>query len=292
VTSEPEPSTPDAPPPVPQPAIRKKLLIYGALILAALWAIAINSESLVVEIIVAVLTAIAAAFVVYAFRVVNKQRGLVQLLQGANESPETRRDALAKLEAAKEADTPTHLYARAQLIAQDDPVAALALLDQREHKAYPPAMQDDVAMLKAQLYLGLGRVQDARKIADTINLDNPQRTQARALAAVIVAETLARTGKPKEALALLDTLEPSGKDAAQIAIQARIVRVFSKFALRQRGAARAELVALADEDVNLLGRFVAPQFRVHPELQKLARQVAEANPATRAAAKGRISGHR
>src|SRR5262249_40441446 len=141
-------------------------------------------------------------------------------------------------------------------------------------------------------YLALGRARDGRKIADTINLDNPQRTQVRTLAAVIVAETFARTGNPKQALALLDTLEPSGKDAAQIAIQARGVRVFSKFALQQRAAARAELVALADEDVNLLGRFIAPQFRVHPELQKLARQVAEANPATRAAAKGLVSGHR
>jgi hypothetical protein len=245
-------------------------------VLAALWAFAINTESLVVEIIVAVLTAIAVALLVHALRVVKKQRGLVQLLQGVNESPGTRREVLAKLEAAKEADAPTHLYARAQLIAQDDPAAALALLDQREHKAFPPAMQDDVAMLKAQLYLALGRARDARKIADTINLDNPQRTQVRALASVIVAETFARTGSPKQALALLDTLEPSGKDAAQIAIQARVVRVFAKFALQQRAAARAELVALADEDVNLLGRFVAPQFRVHPELQKLARQVGEA----------------
>src|SRR5262249_56329927 len=113
VTSEPEPSPPDAPPAVPQPSIPRKPLIYGAVVLAALWAIAINSESLVVEIIVAVLTAVAVALVVYALRVVKKQRGLVQLLQGVNESPETRRDALAKLEAAKEADTPTHFYALA-----------------------------------------------------------------------------------------------------------------------------------------------------------------------------------
>src|SRR5262249_61083634 len=141
----------------------------------------------------------AAACGVTPLRVEKKHGGLAQLLQGANEPPDTRRDVLAKLGAAKEADAPTHLYARAQLIAQDDPVAALALLDQLEHKAFPPAMQDDVAMLKAQLYLALGRARDARKIADTINLDNPQRTQVRTLAAVIVAETFARTGNPKQA---------------------------------------------------------------------------------------------
>lgn len=262
------------------------MLIYGAVVLAALWAFAIHTESLVVEIIVAVLTAIAVAFLVYALRMVKKQRGLLQLLKGVNDTPETRREAIAKLEAAKDSDAPTHLYARAQLIAQDDPAAALALLDKRDLKTFPPAMQDDVATLKAQLYLLLGRTQDARKVADTINLDNPQRAQVRTLAGVVVAETFARTGSPKQALALLDTLEPVEKDAAQLAIQTRVVRVFAKFALQQRAAARAELVALAGEDVNLLGRFLAPQFRVHPELQKLARQVAEANPATRAAAKG------
>jgi hypothetical protein len=216
---------------------------------------------------------------------VKKQRGLVEVLQGAAESPDARRDALAKLEAGKDADAPTHLFARAQLLAQDDPKAALALLDKHELKSFPAAMQDDVATLKTQLYLAAGRTQNARKIADTINLDNPQRKETRTLSGVIVAEAFARSGKPKEALALLATLEPPEKDGEQIALQTRVVRVFAKFALNQRAAARAELVALADEDVNLLGRFLAPQFRVHPELQKLARQVAETNPAARSAAK-------
>ena len=57
--------------------------------------------------------------------------------------------------------------------------------------------------------------------------------------------------------------------------------MFAKFAANQRGAARTELSALADEDLNHLGRFVAPQFRVHPELQKLARSVFEQHPSAR-----------
>ena len=40
-----------------------------------------------------------------------------------------------------------------------------------------------------------------------------------------------------------------------------------------RKQAEADLTALADEDMNQLGRFLDPRFRVHPELQKLARQV-------------------
>ncbi|HEY0190848.1 MAG TPA: hypothetical protein VGC42_06965, partial [Kofleriaceae bacterium] len=107
------------------------------------------------------------------------------------------------------------------------------------------------------------------------------RKEIRPLAASIVAEAWARTGKPKEALALIDTVEIPKKDGEQIALQLRVARVFAKFASNQRGAARTELSSLADDDVNHLGRFVAPQFRVHPELQKLARTVFEQHPSAR-----------
>ena len=275
-TAEPEAPSEAAPAP-PQPAIPKKTFIYVALILAALWAFAIWTGSLVVQIIVGVLTAVILGFLIWAWRLVSKQKRLVGVLQGAQESPEARREALAKLEAAKDADSPQNLFARAQLVAQDDPKAALALLEKTALKSYPAAMQDDVATLETQLYLSMGRTQEARKIAETINLDNPQRKEVRTMSAVIVAEAFARTGKPKEAIALLDTLEPVKKDADAIDVQTRVVRVFAKFAMNQRPAARAELVALAEKDVNYLGRILAPQFRVHPELQKLARQVAEAS---------------
>ncbi len=281
----PEAAPTDAPA-VPVPAIPKKTYLYIALVLAALWGFAIYTGSLVVEIIVGVLTAVVIGLLIYALRMVKKQRELVGTLQGATQSPEARRDALAKLEAGKDADAPTNLFARAQLMAQDDPKAALAILDKQELSKYPAAMQDDVAILKTQLLLGMGRTQDARKVAETINLDNPSRKEIRPMASVIVAEAFARTGKPKEALALVDSIEPPKKDAEQILVQARVVKVFAKFAMNQRPAARAELVSLADEDVNYLGRFLMPQFKVHPELQKLARQVLEANPASRRVIKG------
>jgi len=284
VATEAAPQT-DAPA-APQPAIPKKTYVYLALIFAALWAFAIYTGSLVVEIIVGVLTAVVVGLLLYALRMVSKQRALIGTLQGATQSPEARREALAKLEEGKDANSPTNIFARAQLMAQDDPKAALTLLEKQELKTFPAAMQDDVAILKTQLYLGTGRTQDARKVAETINLDNPSRKEVRTMAAVIVAEAFARTGKPKEALALVDSIEPPKKDAEQILVQARVVKVFAKFAMNQRPAARAELVALADEDVNYLGRFLMPQFKVHPELQKLARQVLEANPAARKVIKG------
>lgn len=286
---------PIAPDPTPDPAAqlggikRKNLIIIGVITLAV-WAFAIQTGSTVLMIIVGVLTLVLIGVLIWAFRMLRKQRGLVSLLQGATTSPEARREALAKLDAGKDANDPVNLFARAQLLAQDDPKAALQLLQSVELSKFPGAMQDDVALLKTQLYLGMGRTADASKAASTINLDNPQRKEIRPMAAAIVAEAFARTGKPKEALALLDSIELPAKDGAQIAIQIKVARVFAKFAANQRGPARQEMTALASDDVNHLGRFLSPQFRVHPELQKLARQVLEAHPSARRMAKGQARG--
>lgn len=264
--------------------IKRKNLIVIAVVVLLAWAFAINTGSTVLIVIVGVLTALVLGVLVWAFRVIRKQQRMVRLLQGATTS-EARRDALAALEKSKDAGSPTNLFARAQLLASDDPKAALAMLEPLELKTFPPAMQDDVALLKTQLLLGFGRTADARKVADSMNLDNPARKEVRALAASIVAEAWARTGKSKDALALLETIEVPKQNAEQIQVQIRVARAFAKFAAGSRGAARNELAALANEDVNLLSRFLAPQFRVHPELQKLARSVYEAHPAARKMAK-------
>lgn len=258
----------------------KRLVIIGAVVIGA-WVFAISTGNLVVEIIVGVLTLALLVILGLSFRMLSKQKKVVSLLQGSTASPEARKEALAKLTESKDADSPTSIFARAQLQAQDDPDAALRLLDKVELKAYPPMMQDDVSLLRVQLCLGLGRTQDARKSADLINLDNPQRAQMRAMGAAIVAEAWARTGKSKDALALIETIEYPKENREQIETQVRIARVFARFASNQRGAARNELNALANDNPDYLGRFVLPQFRVHPELQKLARSVLQSHPSAR-----------
>jgi hypothetical protein len=269
------------PPAAPQIGFPKKTLYWIGGITVVIWAFAISTGSTIFMSIVGALTLVLAFVLLRAWMFIRKQRGIVDVLQGAQSSPEARKEALAKLEQGKDANSPTSLFARAQLMAADDPKAALQLLDKTDLKTFPPGMQDDVSLLRTQLFLGLGRTADARKAADTINLDNPERKAARPLAASIVAEAWARTGKPKEALKLLDSMEVPAKDAEQIGIQAKVARVFARFAANQRGLARNELNALADEDVNYLGRFLDPRFKVHPELQKLARQVLEKHPAAR-----------
>ena len=274
-------AVPDAPPPPATGGISRKAWLWIGGVTLAVWAFAINTGSTVVLIIAGVLTAVLAGVLFWALRTIRKHKSTVSLLQGAIASPEARRDALAKLSAGKDANSPTNVFARAQLLASDDPQAALKLLGSVELRSYHPSMQDDVSLLQTQLYLRLGRTGDARKTADVMNLDNPQRKEIRPLAATIVAEAWARSGKPKEALALLDSIVIPPGDKQQIGLQARIARVFARFAANQRNAARTELVALADENLDYLGRFLLPQFRVHPELQKLARRVLEQHPSRR-----------
>lgn len=58
-------------------------------------------------------------------------------------------------------------------------------------------------------------------------------------------------------------------------------RVFAKFAATCATSPAPSWSSIADADINQLGRFVLPQFRVHPELVKLARQVYEQHPVSR-----------
>ena len=276
-----EPETAIEAAPQQQIGFPKKTLYWIGGVTLAIWAFAISTGSTIFMIVIGVLTLLLAAVLLRAFMFIRKQKNVVGLLQGAAASPEKRKEALEKLQAAKDPNDPTNVFARSQLMAADDPQGAIKLIEKTPLTKFPPAMQDDVALLKCQIYLSLGRTADARKNADTINLDNPERKQARPLAGSIVAEAWARTGKPKEALALIESIEVPSKDGEQIAIQMQVAKVFAKFAANQRKQAETELVALSDQDVNLLGRFLDPRFRVHPELQKLARRVLERNPAAR-----------
>src|ERR1700712_823513 len=144
------------------------------IVVAAVWAFTIYTGSTVLLIIVSVLTAVLIGVLWWALRTIKKHRSTISLLQGATAPPEARQAALAKLSDGKDANSPTNVFARAQLLAADDPQAALKLLGSIELRNYHPSMQDDVSLLQTQLYLRMGRTADARKTADVMNLDNPQ----------------------------------------------------------------------------------------------------------------------
>lgn len=255
--------------------LKKKHLIITGVVTAAVWAFAIQTGSVIFMIIVGVLTLLLAAILIWALRMNRKQMGLVNLLQSATQSPEQRRAVLAQLEASKDANDLTHVFLRAQLLAAEDPKRALELLEAHDVKKFQPQMQDDVAILRSQLYLNFGRPKDARPLVDRVNVDSTQRAEMRGLMVSVVAQAWARTGRHVDAAALIDTVDLTKEQNEEVRIQLMVARVFARFAAGKRGPAKDDLKALANLDVNHLGRILAPQLRVHPELQRLAREVAE-----------------
>jgi hypothetical protein len=279
VTKEIAPASPGGTP-ATVGGFQKKSLLILALVVGGVWALAISTGSIIFMSIVGVLTAVVLGVLIWALRFASKQKKLASLVQGAVASPEARREALAKLEASKDSGDVTNVFVRAQLLSAEDPGKALEVLEAMEWKKVPAQMQDDVAILRSQLYLHFGRPKDARPFADLINVDNPQRKDARTVMVAIVAETWARTGKHTEALAMLDTVDVDAADD-QARPQLLIARVFARFAAGKRGPAKEDLKAICGVDVNHLGRFLMPQFKVHPDLQRLAREVAEKDPTVR-----------
>lgn len=277
-----KPSTPAV---VPPGGLQwRNVAIIGGVV-AILWVTAFASNSKAFIIVVAVLTLVVAGALFWIYRWASKQRKLMELLQSANVSPEARKEALAKLKAAPDADKDVmNAIARAQLQAQEDPDAALTTLESVDLKKVPAPMADDVRAFRAQLYLVKGRSKEARELADEIKPSNAATPEARGMLAATVAEAWARTGKHVEALDLLGTIKPEDPDFAQAKAPLLYARIYASFAAGKRDDVRRDMATLVRQDVNLLGRFVAPQLKVHPELQKIAKEVLMRDPNVRKAA--------
>ncbi len=262
----------DAPAQAQEAGFKKTNLLIIAIVFALLWGMAITSGSVIFMSIVGVLTLLAAGAALWVWRQVRRHRDLANVLQGAASSPEARRAALAKLEADPKSSNLINLIARAQLLAGDDPNAALSLLEPVDLKAVPANMQDDFALLKSQLLLSFGRAKQARPLADWVNLDNPQRKEMRPIMAAIVAETWARTGSARDANTLLDSVNDADASKSDAVAPLLIARVYACFSADKKGLTRSALKELAAIDPNLLGRFITPQSRTHPGLARLARE--------------------
>ena len=128
----------DAPQP-PAAGIPRKTWYWIGGITLAVWLFALNTGNTWVLLVVGVLTLALIGAILWALRTIRKHKGTMSLLQGAVASPEARKEALAKLSEGKDAGSPTNVFARSQLLATDDPQAALQLLGTIELRNYPPA---------------------------------------------------------------------------------------------------------------------------------------------------------
>lgn len=261
---------------------RRNVLIVLAVVIVG-WLFAIDNRSLFLEIVMTIITGLLAFAGWWAYKFSKKQKGLMSLLEGAVHSKDARKEAIEKLANDKDSKDPLNIFARAQLEAADDPEQAIKTLESIELKEYPAQIQDDVCLLRAQLYLHFGRHKEALPLAERIDLKNTQRKEMLGTMIAVVAEVKARAGKPSEALKLLESVD-FAKEKEETRTQLLIARIFARFSTNQ--GVRRDLEELSAINPNHLARFILPRFKVHPDLQKQARSVAEKNPTIQKMAKG------
>lgn len=272
------PNPQDVQPGLP-PIVNKTALTLAGAVIAGLWILAAATESLIMVIVAAVLTVVVIGGLVWVYRLARKQRDVLELLQAGAASPEARRQALEQL-SAKDAggkDVLTQL-ARAQLLAHENPDAALAALEGVDLSKAPGPVADEVRTFRAQMYLFKNRVNEARNLVDDINLSNASNPQSRAMMTAVVAEAWGRSGKHDAALELLADVKLDDPELVQIRPMVLFARVFASFAAGKKERARKDLELLMRQDMNLLGRFVMPGQKVHPELKKIAEEVLRSHP--------------
>lgn len=218
--------------------------------------------------VVGALTIAAIGFGIYVWRLTQRSRGIVDLLSQASDA-EGRKRAIAELEKADSKDAMSAL-ARAQLVARDNPLEAMTILEGIDVAKAPAVVQDDVRANLGFLYLMQNRAKDARALADHIRLDRQPNAKAKAMYAAVCAESFARTGRPEEAKKLLETYNADDKEYGEVQPMLLRAQVYTYIATKNRGLAQQAMSKIAKIDPNMLAPFV--QKGARPELQELAKK--------------------
>ncbi len=221
-----------------------------------------------------VLTLIALGFGLYIWRLTRKSSDIMDILKTATDA-EGRDAAIAALQARGDDDVMGKL-AQAQLVGQEDPKAAMAILEEIDIDKAPKLLQNDVRAQLGLMYLLHNRAKDARKLADDIKLDAQPQPKQKAMYAAVIAESFARTGKAKEAVSLLEDYDPDADGAEDYEEMRPLLyraQMFASLQMKKRGRARTAMMRLARIDPNQLGAFM--QKGTHPQVKRLAREVLE-----------------
>jgi hypothetical protein len=254
--------------------MRKTYLRIGAVVLGV-WVLAIVLPfgGWAPKAVAGALTVAAIGLVVWLQRYVTKTQALGAILKSA-ETAEGRKEALEKIDAQfKKGDTQA-VIAKAQLQMQDDPRAALATLEAVNLDKELGPIAGQIRAMRAMIHLTLGETQEARALADKLDLGKQQEPKTRVMFAAVAGEAWARTGQGKKAVDTLDLFNPEAPDMTDMRAQIWRSRAFAYAAVNDtKGVARA-VRKLAEINPHLLGMFVG-QKKIHPLLEREAKQVVQ-----------------
>lgn len=253
------------------PGVKWAVIAQIGLGVIIVWALAIGAIPYVGYWLVGgagVLTAVLLGFGIWIWNFTRKQRRILDVLKGATDE-EGRKAAIEKLAASGSKDAMASL-ARARLTLQDDPRAAVSILEAIDLRTEPDPIKDEVRSNLALLYLMMGRPKDARPLADELRLDRAGEPKAKAMYAAVMAEAFARTGKADEAKRLVETYRADDKDFVEVAPLLLRAQVYTFYATKNRGLMRSAMARLAEMDPNQLAPFMAKN--APPEMQEAVRE--------------------
>jgi hypothetical protein len=219
--------------------------------------------------VVGVLTVVGIGFGLYVWRMTSRSAEILDIMRGATDEAGRKR-ALDALADGKGSSDAMKVLARAQLLAQTDPLEAQRALESLDISKVPNLVQDDVRGQLAMLYLRNNKVSEARTLTDAIRLDRRPDAKSKGLYAAVMAKALARTGGTDEARKLLETYSPDEADSDEVRVMLLRAQVYTFMAQKKRGLARQALDGLAMIEPNLLGTFLMKGTQ--PELAQIARQ--------------------
>jgi len=246
----------------------------GALVV---WGIALAIPGWWAKIVAAVLTLVVAGLVIWALRFAKRTRAVAQIVQKAD-SAEARKEAIAKLETDFGKDDTAAVFAKAQLQLQEDPRTALRTLETIKLDKLMAPMADEARAQRAMIHLMLGETDEARALADGVDMSRHKDAKARATMAAIVGEAWARTGQAKKAVELLETFDPADAAYADIRPQLLRARAFAYAWANNTKQMKNTLRALSGMNPQFLTGFVTKKKNpmgvnprgVHPALEKEA----------------------
>lgn len=251
--------------------ILKSLGLRIGLPLVAGWLVAAFVNHWIAYAVVGALTVAAAGLVLWSLRRLEGSRKVADILGGADVTDkEGRKSALEKLDEMKEGGLAKTL-AKSQLLAADDPEAALRELETVDLKKALPAEADQVRFQRALIHLTRAEVDLARQLVDGIDLSRHEDPKTRGAMGSVIAEAWGRSGQAKKAKETLDLFDPADPVYADVALQIFRARAFVFASLNDTKAMKAALRKLASENPQYLGVFL--QKRVHPLLEKEAKQM-------------------
>ncbi len=201
-----------------------------------------------------------------------KARGVHGIL-GEVRTAEDRKAAIEKLETGFKKKDVTAVLARAQLLMQEDPRQALAVMEEIDLTKVMPTIADEVRAQRALVHLMLGEVSAARPLADAVDLSRHQDAKTRAMLAGVVGEAWARSGQCKKALDTLALFSPEDPEFSEVRPQLLRAMAFAGAHGNDLKAMRRSLRKLAEIDIRMLGGFLMK--RSHPLLQKEAKRALE-----------------